>query len=99
MSIQSNSAGPLIASLRIGGIVAFTRLQALFEKYKEPLAERGYKSIADVLNAGKFNLITSPVNIMKREAVKELLRELKHARTRHAAGLTVRPYGTSPIER
>lgn len=65
-----------------GGIARIsTRLRTLVRKYGPLFKSQGYKSYQEVIDAGKFNLIGSAVNLAApegRTGIKELLGQLRH---------------------
>lgn len=59
----------------------FKRVHALYEKYRAPLEALGYRTFQEVIDAGKFNLIGSPINLIDPKAVNgidQLIEQMKH---------------------
>ena len=69
----------VVYSMAEGGVEsAWERMQALYFRYEDALKAKGFDTLADVFNAGKFNLITSAINIGNKGHVKEFMSQLKH---------------------
>jgi hypothetical protein len=79
LPVRQGNVAYIIAEGRVPRIRK--RVHALGWKYGKLLKAAGYKNFRDVVDAGKFNLIGSPVNLTDPKAdigIPQLLDQLKH---------------------
>lgn len=80
LPVQQGNIAYIITEGGVGRIS--TRLRALLWKYGAQFKAQGYRNYQQVIDAGKFNLIGSAVNLAApdgRTGIKELLGQLRHS--------------------
>jgi hypothetical protein len=79
LPVKEGNVEYVIAEGGIGRIAK--RIYSLCDKYKDALAAKGFHTYADIIDAGKFNIMGSAVNLLKKDAengIDQMLEQMKH---------------------